>query len=289
MEQTKESKRIIGGKMYVINIKSRYEQTPQKYVKLFEQLYAKDPLILLHSNRYISIKQLLKSEYLEDDGTPRMLLIKLISYDILNPDAFYDKKTKTQVKIDINPDIVANLKEVELYFIPKVHRLIVSISSKIGINQVMKYLTHSFAETASNGAVDINIKKSRDIITRVLNAHKIFLIDADITFSNKDFTEGFIAKFDKKIKDARPRNVKFKMEGTDEEPLKKEEDGIIEAIVNMSRSNGTMIARVQEKENGKPIKIDTKDYPMRIEIKDTEKNYFNKIYTELCSIFGHNQ
>lgn len=61
------------------------------------------------------------------------------------------------------------------------------------------------------------------------------------------------------------------MEGTDEEPLKKEEDGIIEAIVNMSRSNGTMIARVQEKENGKPIKIDTKDYPMRIEIKDTEK------------------
>ncbi|MFT0316419.1 hypothetical protein ACMSFX_18775 [Bacteroides thetaiotaomicron] len=79
------------------------------------------------------------------------------------------------------------------------------------------------------------------------------------------------------------------MEGTDEEPLKKEEDGIIEAIVNMSRSNGTMIARVQEKENGKPIKIDTKDYPMRIEIKDTEKNYFNKIYTELCSIFGHNQ
>ena len=42
MEQTKESKRIIGGKMYVINIKSRYEQTPQKYVKLFEQLYAKD-------------------------------------------------------------------------------------------------------------------------------------------------------------------------------------------------------------------------------------------------------
>lgn len=113
---------------------------------------------------------------------------------------FMIKKTKTQVKIDINPDIVANLKEVELYFIPKVHRLIVSISSKIGINQVMKYLTHSFAETASNGAVDINIEKSRDIITRVLNAHKIFLIDADITFSNKDFTEGFIAKFDKKNK-----------------------------------------------------------------------------------------
>lgn len=91
MEQTKESKRIIGGKMYVINIKSRYEQTPQKYVKLFEQLYAKDPLILLHSNRYISIKQLLKSEYLEDDGTPRMLLIKLISYDILNPDVNPEK------------------------------------------------------------------------------------------------------------------------------------------------------------------------------------------------------
>lgn len=44
MEQTKESKRIIGGKMYVINIKSRYEQTPQKYVKLFEQLYAKGHL-----------------------------------------------------------------------------------------------------------------------------------------------------------------------------------------------------------------------------------------------------
>lgn len=94
MEQTKESKRIIGGKMYVINIKSRYEQTPPKYVKLFEQLYAKDPLILLHSNRYISIKQLLKSEYQRMDGTPRMLFNKLISYDILNPDAFYDKKQK---------------------------------------------------------------------------------------------------------------------------------------------------------------------------------------------------
>lgn len=285
MENKKESKRMLGGKMYVINIKSRYEQTPQKYVELFDGLNEKDPLVLLYGNRYISMKQLIKSEYLEEDGTPRMLLIKLISYDMLNPEAFYSKKSKKQVKIDITPDIVANLKEVELYFIPKVHRLILSISAKISLNHVLKYLTNSFSEIASNGAVDINIEKSRDIITRVLNAYKIFSIDADITFSNKDFTNGFIARFDKKVKEAHPKNVKIKMEGTVDDPLQKEEDGIIEAVVNMSQSNGTMVACVQENENGKPIKIDTKDYPMRIKIRDKEKNYLNKIYIELCSIF----
>lgn len=43
MEQTKESKRIIGGKMYVINIKSRYEQTPQNMLNYLSNYMLKIP------------------------------------------------------------------------------------------------------------------------------------------------------------------------------------------------------------------------------------------------------
>ena len=50
---------------------------------------------------------------MEQDNTPRTLYLKLSAYDILNPDAFYNKKRKENVSLHWDPDIVANEKEVE--------------------------------------------------------------------------------------------------------------------------------------------------------------------------------
>ena len=56
---------------YVINIKARDIQTPQRYIDVFERLNEKDPLIQLRGSRHISVKSYYKSQYLEQDNTPR--------------------------------------------------------------------------------------------------------------------------------------------------------------------------------------------------------------------------
>ena len=45
---------------YVINIKARDIQTPQRYIDVFERLNEKDPLIQLRGSRHISVKSTIR-------------------------------------------------------------------------------------------------------------------------------------------------------------------------------------------------------------------------------------
>lgn len=274
---------------YVINIKARDVQTPQRYIDAFERLNENDPLIQLRGSRHISVKSYYRSQYLEQDNTPRTLYLKLSAYDILNPDAFYDKKRKENVSLHWDPDIVANEKEVELIFVPRVHRAVFRVSTSISLNYIVKYFVEALQIVEGEELFDVHVVKDHDIIEKILTSYEVYKVDADISFSNADRSSGFHKLLDDKLRKAKASRTKMTFVGSKDQPLGTEEDGMIAAVVGISESNGSVIARVKETQNSKVTTIKTQDYPLKLSVslRDREDDYTD-LYNDLITKFGNN-
>lgn len=274
----------------VINIKSRGTQTPQTYIEAFDQLKESDPLVNLRGNRYISIKSMSKTDFLENDGYVRSILVTLSAYDIIDHDRFYNTRSKENISLSLDPDIAANASEVELIFVPRVHRLAMRSSSKISLKNVHRFFLEAFNMVIGDGAFDVTIVKDKDFIERILSSSKIYSIDADITFSNRDPSSGFQSVFDQKIREMNPTKLTMNIRGTKDIPLEATPDGLIEAVANLSESNGYIKARVLEHEGGIITNINTDNYPLNMRLENTTaEDLYTSAYNELINRFDNNR
>ena len=190
---------------YVINIKARRNQTPQHYVDAWKLINEQDPLIGLpkSTNRFASVRTMSFSQQCDNDNIPHYINTKLVAYTLIDPERFYNRRTKEDMAIDWNTDIAANKKESELIFVPSVHTLVVKKSSEITINYILTYLQGALNIIEPEG-FDVDLIKDRETLDQILHAHALISIDAHISFSNPGHTDGFQEIFENKMRDANP-------------------------------------------------------------------------------------
>lgn len=129
---SKEKEKKIRGSWFTINMKAYTDQVPEKYITAIFKLIKNDPLVKIRGNRHISVEGY---DILGDKDLPKMIVLRLCAYDIMDPDAFYDIKQKKQAFPNISPDIVSNKKSCELYFVPDVHRFMVQKSGRMSLRR----------------------------------------------------------------------------------------------------------------------------------------------------------
>ena len=113
--------------------------------------------------------------------------------DSIDPEAFYNKRSREDVTMDNwNEDIVANKKETDLYFIPSVHTLAVKCNSDISLKNIVFYLSEALNRVEPD-TFDVDVIIERDILERILNAHVVTHLYANISYSNPGHTRGFEA------------------------------------------------------------------------------------------------
>ena len=161
---------------YLINIKARREQTTEHYVQVFRNLYEQDPLVgFPRGGKSGSLKYVTYSNLLDENGNPNWIQIGLLSYTIIDPEAFYNKRSREDVTMDNwNEDIVANKKETDLYFIPSVHTLAVKCNSDISLKNIVFY---------PNDKVEVLKKltdKYKEILKIVPNDYQKYLIEPEV-------------------------------------------------------------------------------------------------------------
>lgn len=273
---------------YVLNIKARRNQTPQHYVDVWNLINERDPLIELPrtTNRYASIRTMSFSQQSDNDNIPKYIETTLVSYTLIDPEKFYNRRTKEDMAIDWNTDIAANKKESILFFVPSVHTLVVKKSTEITINYILTYLQAAFDIIEPEG-FDVDLIKDRETLDQILRAHALISIDAQISFSNHGHTEGFQEIFENKIRDANPKNIDIKISGTQEHPLSCEEDGLVQSIINISESNGNVKAVVQREENTGLEVIDTNDHPFILKIPHIINDICSTLYNELRARYAN--
>lgn len=270
---------------YVVNIKARRDQCTDHYVDVFKKLFKEDPLVKFPRDKCISLKSMTVSEELESDSNPKWIKSTILFYTIIDPDAFYNKRSKEDVNFeDWNSDIVANKKEAELVFIPSAHTLVVKRNSAISLNNIITYLSDALNRVESD-AFDVSFVIERDMLDRILNAHAIYTIEANISFSNPGHTDGFIAAFDHKIRDMQPNDFTIIAKGSKEHPLINEEDGMLRSIVNLSERNGTVKATIQYTQNSKKEKIDSTVHPRILVVPQIINDMYSTLYNSIKSLF----
>lgn len=274
---------------YVINIKARRNQTPQHYVDAWNLINEQDPLIELPktTNRYASIRTMTFSQQCDNENIPHYIETKLVAYTLIDPEKFYNRRTKEDMAIDWNTDIAANKKESALIFIPSVHTLVVKKSSEITLNYILTYLQNALNVIEGEG-FDVDVIKDRSTLDQILCAHALISIDAHISFSNHGHTEGFQAIFEGKMRGANPNSFDVKIGGTQEHPLNCEEDGLVRSIINISESNGNVKAVIQRGENTSIEVIDTEDHPFVLKIPQIINNIYSTLYNELRARYANN-
>lgn len=273
---------------YIINIKARRNQVTSHYVQAFRDLLEKDPLINIPRDRCESLKSVIFSELLDDENEPKWIKITLLSYTLIDPNAFYNRRRQEEVSLnDWNSDIVANKKETDLFFIPSVHKLAVRCNSDIKLANIVLYLSEALNSIETDG-FDVTVVVDQDILDRIINAYAVYKIEASISFSNPGHTDGFIRAFDTKLRDMNPQKFDIVATGTKENPLNKEADGMLQSIVKLSEENGTVKATIRSTINSKTEKIDSSKHPRKLVIPRIINDICSTIYNEIKNSISSN-
>lgn len=272
---------------YLINIKARRNQSTDHYVQAFHQLYEEDPMIELPRGKSGSLKSMTFSELLDERDQPKWIQTTLLSYTIVDPNAFYNKRSQEDVDMDNwDSDIVANKKEAELFFIPSVHTLAIKRNSDISLANIVLYLSEALNRIEPS-TFDVDIIVERDILERILNAHAVYSIEANVLYSNPGHTNGFEAAFDSKLRGMEPTRFNITATGSREHPLVNEEDGMLQAIVNLSEHNGSVKATIQPTTNSNLEKIDSSEHPRVLVIPQIVNDICSTIYNTIRGIFNN--
>lgn len=273
---------------YLINIKARRQQTTDHYISIFKSLHERDPLIEFpRGGKCSSLKNLTISETLDNDGFPCWISIGLLAYTIIDPDAFYNRRIGENVCMtNWNEDIVANKKETELYFIPSVHTIAVRCNSEISLKNIVYYLKTAF-ETIEPDTFDVDVVVERDVLDRIIHAYSITHFYANISYSNHGHSSNFEAAFDDKLRNMGASRVEFTAKGSEDNPLKADEDGLLQGIINLSEQNGYVRATIKRTANAKFEKIDSSSHPRKLVIPQIINNFCSTIYSTLRSIFAN--
>ena len=266
---------------HVINIKAHSNQTFSHYVNAFDNIEKQDPLIEMERrvNRFISIRSVTKSDNHTNEEYPMWMAINLVAYTMIDPNAFYNRKSKEDVEMPWNDDVVANKKEAQLIFIPSVHKIAVRKNSAITLNYILQYLKGAL-DTVEPEEFDVDTVKDRDTLDRILTAEKLISLRAHISFSNPGRGNMFKGLLDAKLREMNPSSVDIELHGSEERPLNRDNDGLVQAIVNISEENGSIQATIQNNTHMGKERIDTEDHPLVLQVRQI----INDVCTTMCNI-----
>lgn len=269
---------------YILNIKVRTNQTPLHYVECLRRLKDQDPLVTVAKDKCVSIWEIEESVE-STNGIPSWMIIKLISYTIIDPTKFYNRRSKEDLELQWDSDVVANKKEAELIFIPACHKLATKKSSKITLNYVKKYFEEALNKIEAE-SFDVNIVVSQDLIKKIKDAFAVVRIRADISFSNPGHSGGFARVLDEKLRAANPDKASVELIGSKTTPLGNQPDGLVSAITDMAEQDGTIEATIQSEEGGIYEKVSSSTYPRIVyAIQSKASEMWGAVYNAIRDIF----
>ncbi|MBD5358176.1 MAG: DUF4747 family protein [Bacteroides sp.] len=269
---------------YVLNIKARTNQTPLHYVEVIRQLKEQDPLVMVTKDKCLSLWSIEESTE-NTNGIPSWIIIKLLSYTLIDPTKFYNRRSKENLELQWDSDVVANKKEAELIFIPSCHKLATKKSSKITLNYVKKYFEEALNKIEAE-SFDVNIVVSQDLIRKIKEAFAVVRIKADISFSNPGYSDGFARVLDEKLRAANPDKASVELIGSKTTPLGNQPDGLISALTDMAEQDGTIEATIQSEEGGIYEKVSSSSYPRIVSsIQTKASEVWATVYNAIREIF----
>lgn len=120
-----------------------------------------------------------------------------------------------------------------------------------------------------------------------MTAEKLIALHAQISFSNPGRGGMFRSILDAKLKEMNPSSVDIVLQGSEEKPLNRDDDGLVQAIINISEENGSVQATIQNGTHLGRERIDTDDHPLVLQVRQIVNNVFSTMYNVLRTRFNN--
>lgn len=272
-------------KWNLINIKARTNQTPFHYYSALKRLQEEDPLVLISEDKAISIMSFGEKNAINPmTNTPDWMVLKLMSYVIVDPKSFYDKKERQKLNLEWSDDWVSNKKETEVLFCFTNHTLAIRKYSPIRLFKIKEYFQKGL-EAIEPDTFDVDIITDEGIIHQIKSAYSILKIEADISFGNGGNAKGFRGLFADKVKDINPKTLKMKLEGTKSLPMLNSKDSLLDAIISCAERDGEVTATIQDNPDSPFEKIDTSKHPREVNVEGDRDSFWINVWNHIRSLF----
>lgn len=273
-------------KWNLINIKARTNQIPLHYYTALLNLQKEDPLVFVSEDKALSLMGIGEHNAINPKTeTPDWIVLKIMSYVIVDPKGFYDRKERQRLDIEWNDDWVSNKKESEVLFCFANHTLAVRKSSCIPLNRIKEYFSKAL-ESIEPETFDVDIVSDEDIINRIKAAYSIIKIEADITFGNGGHAKGFRGLFGDKVKETNPKSLNIILTGTKTTPLGNEKDGLVDAIISCAERDGEVTATIQERPGAPYVKVETFRHPRVVDVEGDRDSFWVNVWNKIRSLFN---
>lgn len=193
-------------KWNLINIKARTNQTPLHYYEALLNLQKEDPLVFVSEDKALSLMGIGERNAINPNTeTPDWIVLKIMSYVIVDPTGFYDRREHQKLNIEWNDDWVSNKKETEVLFCFDNHTLAVRKRSDIPLNRIREYFSKAL-ESIEPETFDVDIISDEDVINRIKTAYSIIKLEADISFGNGGHAKGFRGVLETRLRKPTPNH-----------------------------------------------------------------------------------
>lgn len=249
------------------------------YSSIFQGIFENELAFNTRGDKYMEFK----SMNIAKDG--KCIFGKLIYYTVLNPNDWYNRKSKAFQTVEIDSNLYPNAIEGDYYFIPSAHRFCFVLKSNgIALSQVEIFLNYVLSKIIEdNQLVFIYRELTEDFIERIVKAETITRLDIDISYTNNDLTNDFEKLLDNDLRDGQVRNLHLEAKSFNKESISLTQSKVLSAALKLSQSNGYAEATI--KENGKSINVSTTEYPRNEQIFTKEGREYIDVYNKVMNLF----
>jgi hypothetical protein len=249
------------------------------YANLLKTIYEEDYAFNTRADKFMEFCSMRESE------DKRVIYGKLMYYTVLNTDDWYNRKSKTTQKVNIDKTLNPNANEGDYFFIPEAHRFCFVIKAGgIAMSQVEIFLKRAFEKVVPESMTFFITKElTEDVIEKIIQAETLSKLNIDISYTNNDLTSEFDKLIDDDLKDSQVQNLHLEAKSFTRESINLLKSKLLNAALRLSRSNGYAEAVI--KENGKTKTISTSEYPRIEHIFSTEGNENIDVYKRIIELF----
>lgn len=253
-----------------LNVKLLHNQSPENYVKLFNELLAEDYVVeASNTDRQIELLEFKLSNY------PGVYVGKIATYMKNRSVKWFDERTKHRVDEPlIKEGLHPNLREDYFFLVPERHRIAIPSSSEVSINYLKQYIDMASWRLLGEKQVSTIIEVDPGYINDIKSAQEVSHIEVTWSYTNKDYAEGLAKVLDDGAKQGNAARITTIIDSAPNESLSVEDESLPGAILNLALSNSNSEAKATVRNpmynnKGKRIKVNrknisTSNYPLKV-------------------------
>lgn len=234
------------------------------YVKIGNKL----GLDLKKCNKTPINKSILGSEFTRLDYNQfEIFECQFVKYKIEDEnDKHYDTVRKLVKSANPNAPIKPNAHEIDFYFIPAIHRLLLPINSKVTPNQVELFFNQALLKIYEKSSFfNIDIAKSIEEVEKIFTFKSLDKLQLEISYTNDDLGDDEKLFMDALLKESNVNKYKAEFDSEKKESLNLESK-LIKGGIELSKENGTLKA-IGTNDFGNKTVVNTKNEFEEFKIK----------------------